>query len=57
MENNGEGSPDCGDIGMKSESEEMSSGGVKYTKNAKFTGVAVPNQEGGGSSSRGKGVM
>ena len=37
MANNGERSPDGDDIGMKSESEEMSSGRLKYTKNSKFT--------------------
>ena len=54
MVNNGERSPDCGDIGLKSKSEEMSSGRLKHTKNVKFTYV---NEEGGGSGSRGKGVM
>jgi hypothetical protein len=37
MTNNVERSPDCGDIGMKSESEEMSLGRLKYTKDMKFT--------------------
>ena len=49
--NNEEKSPDCGNIGMKSRSEEMSLKESKYTKKCEIY------RDDGGSRSRGKAVM
>jgi hypothetical protein len=54
MTNNGGRSPDCGDIQMKSKSQEMSLVRLKYTKKKRkllvqFEMVVVEDQEANGS--------